>query len=170
MKTRKKCVVALCGEGNSGKSVFAAVCCTLRGPYGTAEGLDNINNNFPFESIKDCSSVLIDDIDTISTKFISRVKSLTGGSGGAYCPVKGKQAVWVQSMPMFFTSNNPTLFETADPVWNSRCHLYKLDTLPAEFWEGHPEISSKKVHPMALAELFIRYKLMPDWRVNNVTN
>lgn len=159
MVVKKKCIFAMVGEPNCGKSFMALAICSLRGPYGTMRSMYK-GNNFPFESLVDQCTGFMDDSGEICSKFVSTLKDMSGGNGGGFINQKGKAAAWVKAMPLMFTSNDENIFNTSDGVWASRVYRYILKPIRTKDNIWTKETVEKKLNPNAFIHLFRNYNLL----------
>lgn len=146
------------GPANCGKTMIGVALCSLRGPYGTVRACHK-GNNFPFESITNQCSVMIDEAD-IDEKFHAQVKDLAGGNGGGYLPQKGKQGLWTKNTPMFLTSNKDKLFDMEEEVWSSRSYQYVLQPIKTHHGVWTEKTRNHKLHPWAFRHIFKKHKLL----------
>lgn len=156
----KKKIFALVGPPNSGKTSIAVVTCLLRGPYGTAKGLQKGNDKttFPFEQLTGNASLFVDEAD-VGPNFFSALKDLSGGNGGSFNPQKGVKSVWTKPIPIFFTSNDE-LLAMEEEVWQTRAYYYRFRSIKPSDKIWSSETHEAKIHPMALKKLFQQYKLL----------
>lgn len=119
-------------------------------------------NNFPFESIVDACTVFIDDCGGIGSTFVAAINDQSGGNGGGYVNIKGKEPVWVDALPYLFTSNDTSLFAVEEEVWQSRVYYYHLKNIKTTDGVWTAETLKSKVYPKAWLNIFHKYNLMID--------